>query len=162
MKNHSITAFAPKAVAFLLTGLVASLLAAPPDYNSNIEEIPNSRVMVVNMQTIFDASARNNAKVFPRNIESIAWNSTGTKLYIDYQGVNQYFSIADLSSAIKGTAKVKILTHTRDKGNTRHNNANPVFHPSNKYYVFSGQDIGVTEGVHGPAVAVRPGRLAPG
>ena len=124
---------------------MASLLAAPPEYNSNIEEIPNSRVTVVNMQTIFDASTRNNAKVFPRIIESIAWNNTGTKLYIDYQGVNQYFAIVDLSSAIKGTARVKFLSHTRDKGNTRHNNANPVFHPSNKFYVFSGQDIGVTE-----------------
>lgn len=145
MKNHNTTVSAPKAVAFLLTGLIASLLAAPPEYNSNIEEIPNSRVMVVNMQTIFDASARNNAKVFPRSIESIAWNSTGTKLFIDCQGVNQYFAIADLSSAIKGAAKVKILTHTRDKGNTRLNNANPAFHPGNKYYVFSGQDIGVNE-----------------
>ena len=145
MKKHSITTPALRAVAFLLTGLVASLLAAPPEYNSNIEEIPNSRVTVVNMQTIFDASTRNNAKVFPRIIESIAWNNTGTKLYIDYQGVNQYFAIVDLSSAIKGTARVKFLSHTRDKGNTRHNNANPVFHPSNKFYVFSGQDIGVTE-----------------
>ena len=90
MKNHNIAVSAPKAVAFLLTGLIASLLAAPPEYNSNIEEIPNSRVMVVNMQTIFDASARNNAKVFPRSIESIAWNSTGTKLFIDCQGENPY------------------------------------------------------------------------
>ena len=145
MKKHSTTVSAPKAVAFLLTGLIASLLAAPPEFNSNIEEIPNSRVTVVNMQTIFDASARNNAKVFPRSIESIAWNSTGTKLFIDFQGVNQYFAIADLSSAIKGAAKVKMLTHTRDKGNTRLNNANPAFHPGNKYYVFSGQDIGVNE-----------------
>ncbi len=145
MNTHSITTPALHAVAFLLTGLVASLLAAPPEYNSNIEEIPNSRVTVVSMQTIFDASSRNNAKVFPRNIESIAWNSNGTKLYIDYQGINQYFGIADLSSAIKGTARVKVISHTRDKGNTRLNNANPVFHPDNKYYVFSGQDIGVTE-----------------
>ena len=124
---------------------MASLLAAPHEYNSNIEEIPNSRVTVVSVQTIFDASPRNNGKLFSRYIESIAWNGTGTKLYIDYQGVNQYFAIADASSAIKGGDKVKIISHTRDKGNTRLNNANPVFHPGNMYYVFSGQDTGVSE-----------------
>ena len=146
MKKQSSTTPALRAVVFLLlTGFAVSLFGAPPEFNSNIEEIPNARVTIVSMQTIFDASSRNNAKVFPRTIESIAWNSNGTKLYIDYQGVNQYFAIADLSSAPKGNARVKVISHTRDNGNTRLNNANPVFHPGNKYYVFSGQDIGVTE-----------------
>ena len=145
MNTHTTTISTLRAVPFLLTGFVASVLAAPPEYNSNIEEIPNSRVTVVNVQTLFDASPRNNGKLFSRYIESIAWNSTGTKLYIDYQGVNQYFAIADASSVLKGGNKVKIISHTRDKGNTRLNNSNPVFHPENKYYVFSGQDTGVSE-----------------
>lgn len=146
MKNNNTTNHALRAASFLLmTGLCFSLFAAPAENNSDIEAIPNSRVTVANMQTIFDASVKSNSKIFPRNIESIAWDSTGTKLFIDYQGINQYFAVADLSSALKGTPKVKYLTHTRDKTNTRLNNANPAFHPNGKYYVFSGQDLGINE-----------------
>ena len=143
ISNHNILSL--QSVVFVLASSLVAAFAAPVESSSDIEEIPNSRVGVVNMHTIFDSSVKSSQKVFPRNIESIAWDSTGNRLFIDYQGVNQYFAIADLSSALKGTPKVKILSHSRDKGNTRLNSANPVFHPSDKYYLFSGQDNGVNE-----------------
>lgn len=128
--------------AITALALMLSLLALAN--GESIENLPNSRISISKITPLVYTNSKDAFRTLPKAIESLEWSPDGKSLLVDIQGVNQFFSIAVMSTSGEKTS-IRQLSNSRDTGNTRLNNSNPCFHKDGKHYVFIGQDLNSRE-----------------
>ena len=130
--------------AWAITALVLTFSMISSAIGEGIENVPNSRITISRITPLLNINSKDVFRTLPKAIESLEWSPDGKSLLVDTQGVNQFFSIAIMSTSGEKTS-IRQLSNSRDTGNTRLNNSNPCFHKDGKHYVFIGQDLNSRE-----------------